>query len=87
MAIKPKAQDNFCKATMLLFYAVFIIHYMYGAVTRWRRMGGNLTCIVFEDLITQTVALNSETHIPHPPNQFSGLYCCYCLKIRQYEIL
>jgi len=83
MTIKPKAEDNFCKATMLLFYTVFIIYYMYGAVRRWRRMGDNLSCIFFEDLITQTVTLNSETHIPHPPNQFSGLQCCYCLKIRQ----
>jgi hypothetical protein len=75
MAIRPKAEDNFCKVTMLLFYTVFIIHYMYGAVRRCRRMGGNLRCTFFEDLITQTV--------PHPSNQFSGLQCCYCLKIRQ----
>ena len=50
-------------------------------------MGGNLSCTIFEDQITKTVASNSETRIPHPPNQFAGLQCCYCLKIRQYEIL
>ena len=48
-------------------------------------MGDNLSCTFFEDLITQTVTLNSETHIPHPPNQFSGLECCYCLKTRQLQ--
>ena len=25
MAIKPKAEDNFCKATMLLLYTLFYI--------------------------------------------------------------
>ena len=50
-------------------------------------MEGNLNCTFFEDLITQTVALNSVTHLPHPDNIFSGLQCCYCLQIRQYERL
>jgi hypothetical protein len=39
---------------------------MYGAVRRWkRRMGGHLSCTFFEDLITQTEALNSVTHVPY----------------------
>jgi hypothetical protein len=76
MAITPKAEDNFCKATMLLLYTVFII-YVCSSEEGWRRMGGNLSCTFFEDFITQTVALNSETHIPHPSHQFSGLQRCY----------
>jgi hypothetical protein len=64
MANTHKAEDNFCKATMFLFYTVFIIHYMHAAVRRWRRMGSNRSCTFFEDLITQTIALNSEHIYP-----------------------